>query len=47
MTLGSMNQEGSVRGKDVSNYDRYNFRVNSDWMVKDWLKVGEQISFIT
>ena len=41
-----MNQEGIVGGKDVSNYERYNFRVNSDWKVKDWLKVGEQISFI-
>lgn len=46
MTLGYMNQEGIVGGKDVSNYERYNFRVNSDWKVKDWLKVGEQISFI-
>ena len=46
LTLGYMNQEGIVGGKDVSNYERYNFRVNSDWKVKDWLKVGEQISFI-
>ena len=47
MTLGYMNQEGIVGGKDVSNYERYNFRVNSDWKVKDdFLKVGEQISFI-
>ena len=47
MTMGYMNQEGIVGGKDVSNYERYNFRVNSDWKVKDdFLKVGEQISFI-
>ena len=46
MTLGYMNQEGIVGGKDVSNYERYNFRVNSDWAVKPWLKVGEQVSFI-
>ena len=46
LSLGYMNQEGIVGGKDVSNYERYNFRVNSDWKVKPWLKVGEQISFI-
>ena len=46
MTLGYMNQEGIVGGREVSNYERYNFRVNSDWSVKPWLKVGEQVSFI-
>ena len=46
MTLGYMNQEGIVGGKDVSNYERYNLRVNSDWKMKDWLKVGEQVSFV-
>ena len=46
LTLGYMNQEGIVGGKDVSNYERYNFRVNSDWQVKSWLKIGEQVSFI-
>jgi TonB-linked SusC/RagA family outer membrane protein len=46
LTLGYMDQEGIVGGKDVSNYERYNFRVNSDWKVKPWLKVGEQVSFI-
>ena len=46
LSLGYMDQEGIVGGKDVSNYERYNFRVNSDWKVKPWLKVGEQISFI-
>ena len=46
LTLGYMNQEGIVGGKDVSNYERYNFRVNSDWQVKPWLKIGEQVSFI-
>lgn len=46
LTLGYMNQEGIVGGKEVSNYERYNFRVNSDWQVKPWLKIGEQVSFI-
>ena len=47
MSLGYMNQEGIVGGKDVSNYSRYNFRVNSEYQVIDkFLKVGEQVSFI-
>ncbi|MDO4159349.1 MAG: TonB-dependent receptor [Prevotellaceae bacterium] len=45
MNLGYTSQEGIVGGKDVSNYERYNFRVNSEWKMKDWLKVGEQVSF--
>ena len=47
ISLGYMSQEGIVGGKDVSNYSRYNFRVNSDHkLFKDLLKVGEQISFV-
>ena len=47
VSLGYMNQEGIVGGKDVSNYSRYNFRVNSEYQVIDkFLKVGEQVSFI-
>lgn len=46
VSLGYMDQEGIVGGKDVSNYERYNFRVNSDWLVKKYLRVGEQISYI-
>ena len=47
ISLGYMNQEGIVGGKDVSNYSRYNFRVNSDYQVIDkFLKVGEQVSLI-
>ncbi len=47
LSMGYMNQEGIVGGKDVSNYERYNFRVNSDHQVIDnLLKVGEQVSFI-
>ena len=47
LSLGYMNQEGIVGGKDVSNYSRYNFRVNSEYQVIDnFLKVGEQVSFI-
>ena len=47
LSLGYMSQEGVVGGKDVSNYERYNFRINSDHQViKDLLKVGEQVSFV-
>lgn len=47
MSLGYMDQEGIVGGSDVSNYERYNFRINSDHVVfKNLLRVGEQVSFI-
>lgn len=47
MSLGYMNQEGIVGGKDVSNYERYNFRINSDHKLFDnILTVGEQASFV-
>ncbi len=47
VTLGYMNQEGIIGGSKVSNYQRYNFRINSDYQVIDnFLKVGEQVSFI-
>ncbi len=47
ISMGYMNQEGIVGGRDVSNYSRYNFRINSEYQVIDnFLKVGEQASFI-
>ncbi|WP_352422122.1 TonB-dependent receptor [Proteiniphilum sp.] len=47
ISLGYMNQEGVVGGADVSNYERYNFRVNSEHkLFNGFLKVGEQVSFI-
>ncbi len=47
LSMGYMNQEGIVGGKDVSNYSRYNFRVNSEYQVIDnFLKIGEQVSMI-
>ena len=30
ISLGYMSQEGIVGGKDVSNFSRYNFRINSE-----------------
>lgn len=47
LSLGYLNQEGVVGGADVSNYSRYNFRINSEHkLFKDLLKVGEQVSFV-
>jgi TonB-linked SusC/RagA family outer membrane protein len=47
ISLGYMNQEGVVGGADVSNYERYNFRVNSEHkLFNNFLKVGEQVSFV-
>jgi TonB-linked SusC/RagA family outer membrane protein len=47
LSLGYMRQEGIVGGNDVSNYERYNFRFNSEQNVfKDVLKVGEQVGFV-
>ncbi len=47
ISLGYMSQEGIVGGSDVSNYERYNFRVNSEHkLFNNFLKVGEQVSFV-
>lgn len=47
MSLGYLNQEGIAGGKDVSDYSRYNFRINSDHKLFDGiLTVGEQASFV-
>lgn len=47
MSLGYLNQEGIAGGKDVSDYSRYNFRINSDHKLFDGIvTVGEQASFV-
>lgn len=47
LSLGYVNQEGIVGGKEASNYSRYNFRINSDHKLFDGIiTVGEQASFI-
>lgn len=47
MSMGYINQEGIVGGKEVSDYSRYNFRINSDHKLFDGLiTVGEQASFV-
>ncbi|WP_321334038.1 TonB-dependent receptor [uncultured Bacteroides sp.] len=47
ISLGYLAQEGIVGGKDVSDYERYNFRVNTEHkLYKDVLKVGQHTSFV-
>ncbi len=45
-SLSYFGQEGIVGGKDLSNYERYNFRFNSEHkLYKDVLTFGENLSF--
>ena len=37
-------QDGTIIGSD---YQRFTIRVNADYQVKDWIKVGEHLSFST
>lgn len=47
MSAGYTGQEGIVGGSDVSSYDRYNFRINSEHKLYDgFLTVGENVSLI-
>lgn len=47
MSLGYLNQEGVIGGPEVSNYSRYNFRVNSDHKLFDGIiTIGEQAAFV-
>ncbi len=46
ISMGYMQQEGIVGGKDVSNYERYNARINSEHKLYNGvLKVGEHMSY--
>ncbi len=45
-SLSYLGQEGIVGGKDLSNYNRYNFRFNSEHkLYKDVVTIGENLSF--
>lgn len=47
MSLGYLNQEGIGGGSKVSDYSRYNFRINSDHKLFNGIvTIGEQVSFI-
>lgn len=46
-SLGYLSQEGIIGGSDVSNYERFNFRFNSEHkLFNNLLKIGEQVSFV-
>ena len=46
LSLNYTNQEGIVGGKDVSYYERYGFRVNTEHnLYKNFLKVGQHLNF--
>lgn len=44
VSFGYLNQDGIVL-KDVSNYKRYNFAVNTNSKIKKWLTIGENFSY--
>ncbi|MBW1658317.1 SusC/RagA family TonB-linked outer membrane protein [Flavobacterium quisquiliarum] len=45
-SLSYLGQEGVVGGPDLSNYERYNFRFNSEHkLYKDVVTIGENLSF--
>ncbi|MFV0346479.1 MAG: SusC/RagA family TonB-linked outer membrane protein [Bacteroidales bacterium] len=46
MGLSYTGQEGIVGGPDVSDYDRYTFRINSEHKaIKDLVKIGQHMTF--
>jgi TonB-dependent starch-binding outer membrane protein SusC len=46
LSLSYINQEGIVGGEDVSDYERYGFRTNSEHKVfKNVLKIGQHLNF--
>lgn len=38
-------QDGIIGGHDISNYERYNFRINTEFKVKSYLTIGQHLSF--
>lgn len=44
LSFGYLDQEGIV-ASDISNYERYNFRINSTHKLAKWLTIGENIGY--
>lgn len=44
MSFGYLGQEGIV-ASDISNYERYNIRLNSTHQVNDWIKLGQNLGY--
>ena len=46
LSLGYLGQEGIIGGREVSNYERYNFRINTEDTLYDrFLTVGQRAAF--
>lgn len=46
LSLSYLSQEGIVGGADVSNYERYGFRINTEHnLYQDKLKIGQHLNF--
>ena len=46
LSLGYLSQAGIVGGESLSNYDRYNFKINTEHkLYKDLVKIGQNLSF--
>jgi TonB-linked SusC/RagA family outer membrane protein len=46
LSLNKISQEGVVGGSNISNYERYGFRINTEHkLYKDILKVGQHLNF--
>lgn len=43
-SFGYFDQDGIV-ASDISNYKRFNFRINSDYKINKWIKAGESVSY--
>ena len=43
-SFGYFEQEGIV-ASEISNYKRFNFRINSDFKFNDWISAGESVSY--
>ena len=43
-SFGYFEQEGVV-ASEISKYKRFNFRINSDFNITNWLKAGESVSY--
>ncbi|MEX2345460.1 MAG: TonB-dependent receptor [Balneolaceae bacterium] len=45
ISLGYTGEEGIVGGPEVSSYDRYNFRLNTDHNLNDYISIGQRLNF--
>ncbi len=45
VSAGYTAQDGLIGGHDISNYERFNFRINTEFKVKKYLTVGQHLSF--